>query len=567
MKTVHIDSYLKYADGTNITPCVVKAIEELKANGGGTLVFDKKTYFFKESGSVKHVCNVSNNSHGEKSVIFPIINASDITIDGGGATFLFSGGIFPVAGDGAKNVTVQNFNIAYDRPFHTEGLVVANNDDEDYFDIAIDEKKYPVHIRGDRFIAYSENYEAHPDIGFLVTEFDIKRKAMAIGHDYFCLRSGKPDENSDEFFKNNYFIPERLENGNIRIHMPNRTQPYVGSVMTFQNEGRMNCGLFFNRCENVTLRNINIFECAGMGVVMQRTRNILLDKVDIRLRREDEEGYDADRCVSITADATHFVHCMGSFEMKDCELMNMLDDGTNIHGVYTLFEKRLASDKLLVNYPNNNIAAYNEGEAVYFVEQSIMKRTFEAVITNVEFVDYKHDILTFDRPLPEYIGKGFAIENHTAMPESVHLHGCKTGNNRPRGFLITTRGKVLIENNTFCNPSCGIEMAADANFWYESGPADDVEIRNNKFIACGHLWNGNAIEIVPSVPGGEEKFHDKVCIHHNEFISGHKAVLGAHRVKHLSYYDNVYTHTDEYPSYGERALVTVENCNIDKMSY
>ena len=61
MKTVHIDSYLKYADGTNITPCVVKAIEELKANGGGTLVFDKKTYFFKESGSVKHVCNVSNN--------------------------------------------------------------------------------------------------------------------------------------------------------------------------------------------------------------------------------------------------------------------------------------------------------------------------------------------------------------------------------------------------------------------------------------------------------------------------------------------------------------------------
>lgn len=554
MIDLHINDFSEYIDGDSFTPCVIKAIEKLKSVGGGRLIFDKCEYRFRENGSIRHICNVSNNQHGEKSVVFPFIKADNITIDGGGATFLFFGGIFPFAGDCASHITLQNFSIAYDRPFHTEGKVVSVNETERYFEMSVDEDTFPVKVEDGRMVAVSDSYEGRTDIPYLITEFYPDKKSMVHGHGAYVLNCTKPEKENGL----DYFSAERVDGSIIKITMPNTPLPYLQSVMTFQNEGRFNCGVFFNRSENITVSDVNIFECAGMGIIMQRTRDIFIERLSIRLRERGEDGFDESRCVSITADATHFVNCMGKIELKDCVLLNMLDDGTNVHGVYTTFSKRISENTLIVFYPNYNISAYDVGETVSFVEQRIMKRVFDAVITDVKKLDGRHDVLTFDRAIPEYIGEGYAIENRTAMPSEVHLHGCEVGNNRPRGFLITTSGKVLIENNTFTTPAWAIEMAADANFWYESGQAEDVEIKNNRFINCGDVFGGYTIEIVPSVPEGDEKFHGKVAIHHNEFIGNGGKILRAERVSSLTFIGN-----SAYDGDGETISPKIKISNTD----
>jgi hypothetical protein len=95
-----------------------------------------------------------------------------------------------------------------------------------------------------------------------------------------------------------------------------------------------------------------------------------------------------------------------------------------------------------------------------------------------------------------------------------------------RGFLLTTRGKVLVEGNTFhrCKmPAILIE--GDANNWYESGSIRDMTIRGNTFIGCG-------IAINPHVRSGDDPVHKNIRIVDNTFKEG--AGISAHHTAGLT---------------------------------
>ena len=52
-----------------------------------------------------------------------------------------------------------------------------------------------------------------------------------------------------------------------------------------------------------------------------------------------------------------------------------------------------------------------------------------------------------------------------------------------RGILISTAGEVVVENNTFeATTMFGILFEGDATFWHESGPVNNVLIKNNHIM-------------------------------------------------------------------------------------
>jgi hypothetical protein len=109
-----------------------------------------------------------------------------------------------------------------------------------------------------------------------------------------------------------------------------------------------------------------------------------------------------------------------------------------------------------------------------------------------------------------------------------------------RGFLITTRGKVLVEGNTFFRCAmAGILIEDDAEGWFESGPIRDLTIRNNTFVRCG-------IEINPmsKSQNPDEPVHENIRIERNRFEEG--AGISAHHVKGLSIIGNLTT-SDSLP--------------------
>jgi len=91
-----------------------------------------------------------------------------------------------------------------------------------------------------------------------------------------------------------------------------------------------------------------------------------------------------------------------------------------------------------------------------------------------------------------------------------------------RGFLITTRGKALVEGCTFTRTQMSaILIEDDAEGWFESGPIRDLTIRNNRFIQCG--WDGSPVIWINPHNGNRDSslpVHENIRILGSSFDGG-----------------------------------------------
>ena len=84
-----------------------------------------------------------------------------------------------------------------------------------------------------------------------------------------------------------------------------------------------------------------------------------------------------------------------------------------------------------------------------------------------------------------------------------------------RGFLLTTRKPILIENCYFHRTGMpALLMEDDANYWYESGPVHNMTVRGCTFDHCAEP----VISFNPQVQQGEEPIHSNIRIERNRFI-------------------------------------------------
>jgi hypothetical protein len=254
---------------------------------------------------------------------------------------------------------------------------------------------------------------------------------------------------------------------------------------------------------------------------------------------------------------------MGSITIENSVFENMLDDAVNIHGVYTIIDEKLSENSLKIKYVYQRIDIFSSGDRVRIIRNEDLQPVAEAVIKSVSDIDRQYTILTFEENLPDSVNQGMALENITRMPEKVVIRGCRTGNNRPRGFLLTTPGEVIAENNTFYNADCGIEIASDANYWFESSAVNNVLIQNNTFMNCGYSWGSAAINIVPVVKNGDKGHHKNIRIKNNKFYAFNKLLIVAHHVDGLEITGNEYCKTDDYPDFGaEKFFEISQSANV-----
>ena len=148
------------------------------------------------------------------------------------------------------------------------------------------------------------------------------------------------------------------------------------------------------------------------------------------------------------------------------------------------------------------------------------------------------------------------IENITWTPE-VKITNSRFERTNTRGLLLTTRKKVLIENNTFYRTGMhAILIANDASSWYESGPVQDVTVRGNTFEECGYNQApGNyVIAIAPEnhqlVPG--YRIHRNIRIENNIFKVYDYPILTARSTENLIFTGNEIIRTNLTNPLGEK---------------
>jgi hypothetical protein len=199
---------------------------------------------------------------------------------------------------------------------------------------------------------------------------------------------------------------------------------------------------------------------------------------------------------------------------------------------------------------------------VSFIHPKTLEQFGDNVVTSASLISPKEMILHFNKDLPEETAVDDCLENISWTPalvvrnsvfESVHT----------RGILVTTRKKVVIENNLFYRVGkYAILIANDALSWYESGPVQDVLIRNNRFEECGYNSGNYAIAIAPENHELKNGYyvHKNIRIENNQFKVFDPPVLTAKSVNGLTFINNKIIQTPLMQGDTSKGSFRIETC-------
>jgi hypothetical protein len=248
----------------------------------------------------------------------------------------------------------------------------------------------------------------------------------------------------------------------------------------------------------------------------------------------------------------------------------MLDDATNIHGTYVRVNKILDDFRVAVEtyHPHQNGYLFGEpGDSVRIVENNSLKPMADGlVIKNLERINEKISILTFNKSVKGKVEQYFGIENTSWYPTAI-IENNIVRNNRARGFLLSVPRKVIVRNNYISSQMAGIYVSGDLALWNESGPTDSLIIENNVFENCA--YGGNRVHAIVTIEPDyvdmnkyEGTYSKNIFIRNNQIKTFDAPILIATSVDGLVFEGNAIEQTNAYePLYPNQPNLKVVNSN------
>lgn len=541
----------------DMTPVVRAELDRLAKQGGGTLSLPAGEHHFWPDSALVRDLYISNNDSGRNQIIFPIDGHERLTIDGNGSRLVFHGEVTPFVLLGARDITLRNFEIDWDVPFHCEGDVIAADPNGTWIEVHIPEPfSYRVDAEG-RFFFHGEGFE-RPGIGNILA-FDRERHETAYqaADNFFLTRDGK--------FVRTYKITETAPR-RLRIEVPKkfRDTPRPGQRVLLQPRRRKAPAIHIADSERVRLDRVAIRHAGCMGVIAQLSRDISLDRCEVRPRP------DSGRYVSTIFDATHFVNCSGTIALRGCHLSNHIDDGLNVHGIFLRILGPGTAGVIaaeLADFQQRGVRVLAANDSITIADATTLEIYYRGTVKSVSYRDDRYLDLQVTPPLPRAVREGDVINNVSRNPDVVFSES-SVGKNRARGLLLSTSGKVLVEKSRFHAPGSAIRISSGVDHWYESGPASEVVIRDNIFDNCRYgLWGEAVIDIV-AVDGKDSTstspYHGRVAITGNRFITFDGLIVHAYRTAELVFTGNTIEASKAYPPF-RTVTSPVEVRAVDKV--
>lgn len=521
-------------------PGIMKAIEAAKkVDGPVTLNFPKGEYQIYPDKAYRRELYVSNTvgtnqSLKMKNIGFLFENMHDVTIEGNDSLFMFHGKMTTFATINSTNIKFQNFEFDFYTPSVVDITVESVSGDKAVIYVP---ECYDYSING---TTITWKCDASPYMG---QPYWTATNALANAANQRCdLSTGLTVRNGTDLFDNLTGISEL---GNHRLEFSyNRNVSFKENVCyQMRYTTRDHPGMFFWKSTNVTMENIGVHFLYGFGIVVQSTEDITLRNVDFEARKG------TGRTTAGFADFLQISGCKGEVLIEGCSFANAHDDPINIHGTFNQVVERIAPNKFKVRYMHHETAGFPnffEGDEIEFMKIANMTAVEGSKAKVVEVKgptgcsgasesgsgSLTDTIITLDRDIPDEVvanenrGQGYVVENITYTP-SVTIRNNIFKETSTRGLLVTTRKKVLIQNNIFDGTNmASISISNDASDWYESGPVSDVTIEGNTFYRNNNTStaydNVNTqpavINIVPTgTADGTNTVHKNIKITNNDF--------------------------------------------------
>lgn len=446
-----------------------------KTDGEKTVIFQKGTYYINSEECKKYMLYITNTVGDAEFSIeeTPHLNAvpfyfkgiSNVVFDGNHSIFIIDGKVTNIALEGCSDVTLKNIEIRHSHPDMHE--LKAVNKTLFSVDFEID-KDSNYEVKNGKLYFSGKDYDCAADknalnahwIGLIRSETPNKLKRVSnplIGAAHISV----------------------MKNGTVRVRYPNTFRFKKGDCFYLFDVRRQFAGIFVNQCKNIVLDNIKQRFNYSLALVAQDSENISLINSEFA-----PEANSARRMVSV-ADFIQICMCRGNVLIDNNKFDGAGDDCLNVHGIHFKIISK-SGNQIALKFMHPQSHGFNplhEGDTVAFIHPKTLLENGTAVIQKSELIGEYEIKLTLDSD--ENAAVGDVIEDISACPDVTFSNNTL---NRiiTRGLLLTTRGKVIVENNQFISTSMSsILLSDDAKSWYESGMCRDVTIRNNVIDYCG----------------------------------------------------------------------------------
>ena len=461
----------------------------IDVNDGDNVVLEKnKIYHVRQDDSIEltgYFCTNTAKKHenpdGLRRVAVYLKDKSNITVDGNGATVLVHGKMTPLLFDRCNNITVKNLTVDYACPTMAEFTVISNDDGVCVIKI---NPECLFRIENNQLI-----WQGETD-----SNGNTYWEDSYIGNRRLIKVFNPATRTSCDFRRDDLEFEkiEQIDATSLRVYLKNKSVPFnEGCIFQTRNIVRDQTGSLFQRCKNLRFENLRIKFMHGLGMVSQFCENVTYKSCDLT----PGEG----RTIASTADFFQFSGCKGNLIIDGCKAWGAQDDYVNVHGTHLrIVDKNDDEMSIIVRFMHNEswgFQAFEKGDELEFIKWNTLVPYDSTTVTDFAKISDTDIKLWLDRPLPHIEVDKDVVENATCTP-NLYVRNCNFGPTSGRGILCTTRGEVIIENNTFCNlwgPALLIED--DCNFWFESGYTKEIVFRNNRVAGCdfGATWDSSPV--------------------------------------------------------------------------
>lgn len=483
------------------TPAVCAAVESLK--DGGTLTLEKREYRLTAVGAKKTFLAPSNNTTGEKNVVFPLFDKNDVTIDGNGATLVCDGDVFPFATLRSRNVTIRNLTITKPHPVVAALTVTAA--DEKGFTVQFAPGGHPYAVTDGELVFTVDGNTLSTRDGLVAFHAMDKFQVH-----YILTEKSAANAEDKEAYPSTYSAVAIEDHGNGEVYFRYRDAdkdrklctkiPYaLGRPLGINIYTRRNLAFFFEDARDVRLENVTIRRFGGMGLVAQRSGYLTIDGLKVLPPKGD--------IASTTADMMQINSCYGTVTIQNCEGTDSMDDVIDIHGNYMGVESWDGTNVVLRNYrdwgkptgdDHYGFFPVRVGDTLSFLDESnrreIGRMTVAALTADPKDLLHVTAKLEGRAKMALKLPKEVLVENMTLYPDVMFRNNRFT---HYPNLRFSGRGKYLIEGNRLENAMSAMLIHDHKRYWYETGPVEDMTIRNNVFVDCNAQGGDAFIRICP----------------------------------------------------------------------
>ncbi len=442
--------------------------------GEKTLVFEKGDYYIDSALCQKEILYITNSTGEEEwnegetkhlcNIALYLKNLKDLQVLGNGARFIIDGKVTNIVVDECENLEIEDIELKVINPDMHAFTVLKSG--LFYCDFQLDnESKYK--SDGKSFVFDGKEYQ---------TSFT-KSANTSWWNGYIPKNTPYKIYRSSHPFAGALKIKE-IAPYVFRVYYPIKRKFKKGDIINVFDVKRKNAGIFVRKSNDVVFKNVIQHFNYGLAFVAQDNENITIDGVDF-----SPEKNGAKKMASV-ADFIQICMCKGLVKIVNSNFDSAGDDCLNVHGIHFKIDK-IAGKTLNVKFCHAQSYGFNplrEGDVIEYVNPKTLDRVGSARILSSKQLDNYNITLTVDNI--EGASEGLVIEDITMCPDLVFSNNTMT-RIITRGLLITTRGKVLVENNRFISTSMNsILFSNDAKSWYESGRVTDAVIKRNVFEHC-----------------------------------------------------------------------------------